>query len=67
MASFCFELAGNLSPLTATFSGLGEPDLEARFNMLLASTLAAGTAVIGTDTKALVKASAAGCWIVEWD
>ena len=64
---FCFKLAGSLSPLTATFSGLGEPGLEARFNMLLASTLVAGTVVIGTDINALVRTSVAGCWIAEWD
>ena len=53
---FCFELTDKLSPTVVTFSGLGEPS-QARFDILLASTLAAGTTVIRMDTEALVKAS----------
>ena len=61
---FCFESTGNLSPPAAAFNRLGEPGLDEKFNMSSMSTLAGGTALIGTDIMALVRVSVANCWIV---
>ena len=42
---------------------LGEPGLDEKFTKSSMSTLAGGTALIGTDIMALVGVSAVDCWM----
>ena len=60
-----FELVVDLLASGAAFKGFGEPGLEARVDMLLAITLAAGTTVTGIDIDVLAGASATCCRIIE--
>ena len=57
----CLKLVIGLLASGAAFNRLGRPGFEARVDISLANTLAAGTTVIGTDTDTLARASATGC------